>query len=155
MYRLTLTHPPPLGLLLLIGIATIVPGRLHGISGRILRWPILGLTYFLITVELAVYVVIRLFIRAAEAVFAKPKHRLLRKQMATATSFDSWHAIAKKLDHSKGRDKWQLSVKDETSTRYNWSYIKQLIIDLRLGTYEYNYRIGFALVCWSNVMHLQ
>ena len=47
------------GLLLLIGIATIIPGRLHGISGRILRWPILGFTYFMIAVEFVVFVIIR------------------------------------------------------------------------------------------------
>lgn len=40
------------GVLLVLAFLSIVPGRLHGISGKILRWPILGLTYFLITVEL-------------------------------------------------------------------------------------------------------
>jgi len=120
------------GLLLLLGIATIVPGRLHGISGRILRWPILAFTYLLIAVELTVYVTIRIFIRLAETLVAKPKHRFLREQMAAAsTSFASWHAIAKELDQSKGRDKWQFSVEDETSTRYNWAYIKELIAELR------------------------
>jgi hypothetical protein len=40
------------GILFLLAFLSIVPGRLHGIAGKILRWPILGLTYFLITVEL-------------------------------------------------------------------------------------------------------
>jgi hypothetical protein len=43
------------GILLLLAILSIVPGRLHAISGKVLRWPVLGITYFLITVEL-VYV---------------------------------------------------------------------------------------------------
>ena len=40
------------GILLTLAVLSIVPGRLHGISGKILRWPVLGMTYFLITVEL-------------------------------------------------------------------------------------------------------
>jgi hypothetical protein len=43
------------GILFILAVLTIIPGRLHGISGKILRWPILGITYLLITVEL-VYV---------------------------------------------------------------------------------------------------
>jgi hypothetical protein len=44
------------GLLLLLAILSIVPGRLHGISAKLLRWPVLGITYCLIGVEL-VYVI--------------------------------------------------------------------------------------------------
>lgn len=40
------------GILFLLAFLSFVPGRLHGISGKALRWPILGLTYFLIGVEL-------------------------------------------------------------------------------------------------------
>ncbi len=40
------------GILFILAVLSIVPGRLHGISGKILRWPVLGMTYFLITVEL-------------------------------------------------------------------------------------------------------
>jgi hypothetical protein len=40
------------GVLVLLAFLSVVPGRLHGISGKILRWPVLGMTYFLITVEL-------------------------------------------------------------------------------------------------------
>ena len=40
------------GILLVLAVLSIIPGRLHGISGKILRWPVLGMTYFLITVEL-------------------------------------------------------------------------------------------------------
>lgn len=134
------------GILLLIGIATIVPGRLHGVSGRILRWPILGLTYLLIAVEFVVYVIIRLFIRLAEALFANPKHRKWRQQMAVANSYSSWYQIAKKLDHSKGRDKWQRSVEDETTTRYNWVYIKELIVDLRAARHANDAVFGLAVL---------
>jgi hypothetical protein len=44
------------GILLVLTVVSIIPGRLHGMAARILRWPILGLTYFLISVEL-MYVV--------------------------------------------------------------------------------------------------
>jgi hypothetical protein len=43
------------GILLLLAILSIIPGRLHGISAKLLRWPVLGITYCLIGVEL-VYV---------------------------------------------------------------------------------------------------
>lgn len=45
------------GILFLLAFLSIVPGRLHGISAKILRWPVLGMTYFLIMVEL-VYVLL-------------------------------------------------------------------------------------------------
>lgn len=40
------------GILLALTILSVIPGRLHAFSARILRWPVLALTYFLITVEL-------------------------------------------------------------------------------------------------------
>jgi hypothetical protein len=40
------------GILFILAVLSIIPGRLHGISGKILRWPVLGMTYFLIAVEL-------------------------------------------------------------------------------------------------------
>jgi hypothetical protein len=39
------------GILLVIAILSIVPGRSHSISAKILRWPILGLTYFLYVIN--------------------------------------------------------------------------------------------------------
>lgn len=119
------------GLLLVIMLASIVPGRLHGYSGRILRWPILMFVYFMIAVELFNYVVIRLFIKLAETLFASPKHRKLRRQMALAKSYEEWYGLAKALDISQGRDKWQCSIDDDTSYRYNWSFIKELMNDMR------------------------
>lgn len=35
------------GILFVIALLSIIPGRAHGISARTLRWPVLGLTYFL------------------------------------------------------------------------------------------------------------
>jgi len=134
------------GILFLIGIATIVPGRLHGVSGRILRWPILGITYLLIAVEFVVYVIIRLFIRVAETLVANPKHRKWRQQMAVANSYSSWYQIAKQLDHSKGRDKWQRNVEDETIMRYDWAYIKELIVDLRAARHANDAVFGLAVL---------
>lgn len=119
------------GLLLLIAFATLLPGRLHGVLGKILRWPVLGLTYFLIGVELIVYIIIRLFIRIVEAIFASPKHRALRRKIRHAKSYDEWYALASELDISQGRDKWKRVINDDTSYRYNWSFIKSLIIDMR------------------------
>jgi hypothetical protein len=40
------------GILCILTVLTIIPGRLHGISARILRWPLLAIVYFLIIVEL-------------------------------------------------------------------------------------------------------
>jgi uncharacterized membrane protein len=119
------------GLLVVIAIFSIIPGRLHSLSGKILRWPVLGLTYGLILVELIVYIVIRLAIRIAETLIARPKHRSLRRKMAQAKSYETWYQYAAALDLSQKRDKWQRTVKDGTSCRYNWAFIRQLMRDLR------------------------
>lgn len=119
------------GLLLLLAFATLLPGRLHGMLGKILRWPVLGLTHFLIGVELVVYIIIRLFIRLVEATFASSKHRALRRKIRHAKSYDEWFALASELDVSQGRDKWQRVINDDTCHRFNWSFIKALIVDMK------------------------
>ena len=119
------------GLVISLAIASIVPGRLHGWAGRVIRFPILGITYFMIAVELVVYVMIRLFIRLAEALFASPKHRRLRRALANAKSYDEWYRLASELDKSQKRDKWRQTDEDDTSYQYNWGLIRELMSDLR------------------------
>ena len=119
------------GILLLIAIMSLLPGRMHGIVGKLLRWPVLGLTYFMIGVELSVYIVIRVFIRIIESTFANSKHRRLRKSMRNAHSYVEWYKYASELDESQGRHQWRKVTNDETSCRYNWSFINELISDLR------------------------
>lgn len=119
------------GLVISLAIASIVPGRLHGWAGRVIRFPILGITYFMIAVELVVYVMIRLFIRLAEALFASPKHRRLRRALANAKSYDEWYRLASELDKSQKRDKWRQTDEDDTSYQYNWGLIRELMADLR------------------------
>lgn len=119
------------GILVLLCVLSIIPGRLHGISARILRWPVLAITYFMVGVELCVYVVIRLGIRVAEALIAKPKHRALRRKMAQAKSYEEWYALASQLDKSQKRDKWQGNVTDNTAKRYNWPFISELMKDMK------------------------
>ncbi|GKY96140.1 hypothetical protein MPSEU_000574000 [Mayamaea pseudoterrestris] len=121
------------GILVVLAICSVTPGRLHGISAKVLRWPLLGLVYFLIWVELLVYVVIRIGIMCAEYLIARPKHRKLRKLMKAANSYDEWQIHAKKLDASQHRQKWLDRVDDETSHEYNWGFILELVKDLRLA----------------------
>eukprot|EP00557_Chaetoceros_sp_GSL56_P001704 CAMPEP_0176502854 /NCGR_PEP_ID=MMETSP0200_2-20121128/15005_1 /TAXON_ID=947934 /ORGANISM="Chaetoceros sp., Strain GSL56" /LENGTH=903 /DNA_ID=CAMNT_0017902013 /DNA_START=281 /DNA_END=2992 /DNA_ORIENTATION=- len=119
------------GLLLIVIAASIIPGRLHGLSGSILRWPVLALTYLTIASELVVYIMVRLFIRALESIFATKKHRQLRKALDEASSYEEWLGVAKKLDYSQARDEWQCRIDDETSYTYNWAFINELIADMR------------------------
>lgn len=119
------------GLLILIAIATIIPGKIHVWSGQIFRWPILLLTYLMIFSELIVYIMVRLFIRMAETLFSTTKHRKLRKALMEAKSYHDWWNIAKELDLSMGRDNWQSTIDDDTSYKYNWAFIKELIADLK------------------------
>jgi hypothetical protein len=84
---------PDGGLLLLIAIISLLPGRMHGIVGKLLRWPVLGVTYFMIGVELSVYIVIRIFIRIIETTFANSKHRRLRNSMRNAHSYAEWYKV--------------------------------------------------------------
>lgn len=122
------------GIILLLAFLSIVPGRMHGLAGRILRWPLLALTYFFVGVELMVYTVIRLFIRLAEHLVARPRHRKLRRRMASSVTYEEWHGYASTLDKSQGRERWLSHLSDDqTSTRYNWGFIRQLIKDIRLA----------------------
>jgi Domain of unknown function (DUF3336) len=73
--------------------------------------------------------VIRLFIRAAEYLIARPKHRKLRRLMMHAKTYSEWYSYGKKLDHSQKRDRW-LDTYD-TSERYNWAMINELISQMR------------------------
>lgn len=57
------------GLLLLIAVTSLIPGKLHVWSGRIFRWPVLVFTYIAIFSELIAYCTVRLFIRFAETIF--------------------------------------------------------------------------------------
>jgi hypothetical protein len=40
------------GILFLLAAFSIIPGQMHRISAKMLRWPVLGMVYFLIAVEL-------------------------------------------------------------------------------------------------------
>lgn len=134
------------GMLVVLFVASIIPGRLHGISARVLRWPILGLTYFLVIVELAVYVVIRLGIRVAEYLVARPKHRKMRREMAQAESYQEWYALGAELDHSQQRDNWLKRVDDHTSYRYNWAFIRELIKDMRIARANGDALLALAVI---------
>jgi len=133
------------GIILTLCVLSIIPGRTHGISARILRWPVLGITYFLIGVELCVYIVIRLGIKLAELLFAKRKHRKLRRQMANAKSYEEWYEVARKLDKSQKRDLWQKKPAN-TSRRYNWSFIIELIKDLKSARHKNDPLLALAVL---------
>jgi len=119
------------GLILVLIVTSIVPGRLHGWTGRALRFPILVMTYMLICGELVMYTLIRFAIRALEGLFANRKHRAWRNGMAQAKTYEEWYEIAKKLDDSQGRLEWQVNVKDDTAYRYSWPFISELLSDLK------------------------
>jgi Domain of unknown function (DUF3336) len=79
-----------------------------------------------------VYIVIRLFIRIAEYIIARPKHRRLRRLMQQSKSYPEWYAHAAELDKSQKRDRWLRQDDDgRTSSRYNWAFIRELIKDLQ------------------------
>jgi hypothetical protein len=134
------------GILFALAVLSIIPGRLHKISGQILRWPILLMTYVLIVVELIVYIMIRLFIRLAETIVANSKHRLLRQQMASAETYVDWYEHAAALDLSQKRDKWQKDCNDSTGYRYNWGLIRQLMTDMRLARYRHDSLLALAVL---------
>jgi predicted acylesterase/phospholipase RssA len=112
-------------------VTSIIPGRLHGWTGKLLRFPVLGMTYMLISVELIIYTIIRFAIRAMEGLFAKSKHRAWRKELEHAKTYEKWYDIAKRLDRSQGREQWQNNVEDDTAYRYSWPFIRELLSDLK------------------------
>lgn len=119
------------GLIIVLIITSIVPGRLHGWTGRLLRWPILGMTYMLITVEIIMYALVRFAIRALEGIFANTKHRAMRNEMSESKTYEEWYDIATKLDNSQGRIQWRNNVNDDTAYRYSWPFILELLSDLK------------------------
>ena len=136
------------GLLLALALLSIVPGALHGWSGKVLRWPILAVTYLIITVELAVYVCIRCIIRIAEWAIAHPNHRQLRRAMAQAQSYEEWYTHATTLDQSQKRNVWlhdhceeqpdssrsscsNNQHHQEPTHNYNWRFVKELMRELQ------------------------
>mmetsp|Transcript_14355 Transcript_14355/g.31342 ORF Transcript_14355/g.31342 Transcript_14355/m.31342 type:complete len:903 (-) Transcript_14355:248-2956(-) len=134
------------GLLLVVGVLSIVPGNLMSWSARVLRWPVLGLTYLLIWVELVVYTVIRLIIRACESLIATPKHRRLRKLMTASSSYQEWHGYAQQLDESQKRNIWLEHCDDETSYRYNWGFFKELMKDMRTARENCDSILALAVI---------
>eukprot|EP00934_Nitzschia_sp_Nitz4_P009254 Nitzschia sp. Nitz4//scaffold260_size33533//22311//24935//NITZ4_007880-RA/size33533-processed-gene-0.8-mRNA-1//-1//CDS//3329544686//9244//frame0 len=134
------------GILVVLFFLSVIPGRLHSWSGKILRWPILILVYALILMELMVYVVIRLVIRVAEVLVAKPKHRALRRRMAKAQSYESWYNEAYALDVSQKRDIWQRTESNMDSRRYNWALIRQLMQDMRAARANHDILMAEAVL---------
>lgn len=141
-------------LLLVLAVLSIIPGRSHGWTAQLLRWPVLLVTYFLIAVELVVYVVLRLVIRLAEGLVARSKHRVLRRKMTTAPDYAAWYAAAAQLDRSQKRHVWlaqqQQHKEDDSGSHplhpnhtnnhspvhhdddlYNWNFIRELMVDLK------------------------
>ena len=119
------------GLIICLALTSIIPGRLHGWTGRLLRFPILGMVYLLIGVELLLYIFIRFLIRALEGIFANSKHRSMRIHMAHAQSYKEWYDIASSLDISQDRYKWTQRINDDTAYRYSWPFILELLNDLQ------------------------
>ncbi|KAL7519081.1 hypothetical protein ACHAWX_003878 [Stephanocyclus meneghinianus] len=119
------------GLILFLAVTSIIPGRLHGWTGRALRFPVLGMVYALIFVELILYIFIRFAIRILEWMFANPKHRAMRMAMANAKTYKEWYEIAAALDESQGRSRWTEVVNDDTAYRYSWPFVLELLNDLK------------------------
>jgi len=92
------------GFLLLVVAITITPGILHTLSGRVLRWPILLLTYAQILAELTVYIAVRGMIHALEFVFTSKKHRKLRVKIQSSEDYQAWYKACSELDESQGRN---------------------------------------------------
>lgn len=138
------------GILMTLCLLSIIPGKLHGISARLLRWPVLAIVYFMIAVELFVYTCIRLGIHVAELLIAKPKHRQLRKLMANANSYNEWYKYGQQLDKSQKRDLWQnqLQMANATSSskRYNWSFIIELMKDMKLARDKHDSLLALAVL---------
>ena len=92
----------------------------------------------------SVYIVIRLFIRIAEYLIARPKHRKLRAQMRQATSYQEWYKLAAQLDRSQGRDRWLKLV--DSNRRYNWGFVRELITDLKSARQEGDSFLALAVL---------
>jgi hypothetical protein len=85
-------------------------------------------------------------IRILEWIFANPKHRQMRIQMARASSYKEWYAIATALDESQGRDRWTRVVNDDTAYRYSWPFILELLNDLKSSRQKKDVLMAMAVL---------
>ena len=134
------------GLILCLTLTSIIPGRLHGWTGRLLRFPVLGMVYLLIGVELLLYTGIRFMIRLLEGIFANSKHRSMRNAMAHAKSYKEWYGIAQSLDVSQDRYKWTQLINDDTAYRYSWPFILELLNDLKSSREQKDVLMALAVL---------
>lgn len=93
--------------------------------------------YSIVAVEMILYVMVRLFVRAMETAIATPAHRELRRAMKSAKDYESWLECARALDASKRTALWQADLR---STRYNWPFVKGTIARLRAGRADRDWR---------------
>ena len=106
---------------------------------------VIGLCHaFNILVEVPIYFSVRLVIKVLEFVFCN--HRSLRHQRRHASSYEEWLALSKKLDELTGRSKWAYDLTDETAKHYSWTYLEELMEDLRAAREEEDVTIAVALL---------
>jgi len=127
----------------LVGVGLTMVPRFNRLSYQVLRWPVLVLCYAVICVELMLYLMLRVFLRAMESAVATPKHRELRRKLKFAPDYDAWREIARSLDESKGSALWQADLR---STRYNWPFVQDTIRRLRAARKAEDWRAVVSLL---------
>lgn len=145
-----LTFTIPVSLLFAVGIGTLYslsPGWTNYYSGKILRYPVILLFYSVVAVELLLYEIIRLLVRIAESIVAQPKHRNLGRLMRqSSTTYGEWYKLAKELDQSQKREKWAENTSDYTAKHFSWSFLSQLMMDMKLARDENNVMMAVAVL---------
>ena len=89
--------------------------------------------YSVVLLELVIYGAVRLFIVALEASIGRSRHHEVRKAMKEAKSYDEWYQLASELDKSQKRQKWQTNLNDFTAYHYSWTFIQELLSDMKLA----------------------
>lgn len=126
---------------------TLLPGFFNFYSGEVLRLPAILLIYFVVLLELALYGIVRIQIKVLEALFGNAKNRELRKAQRKATNYQEWYQIGQQLDLSqKHRRSWATNLNDWTAKHFSWSYLAQMMADMKLAREENDVMMGIAVV---------
>lgn len=98
---------------------------------RLLRWPILLLITFALTIDFTLYLILRCFIVTYEFFFIRTWQRgrkTLLSKLEHAKSFEEWRRAAEDCDLAEGNDRWK---NENASPHYNADLILSLTGQLK------------------------
>ncbi|WOO77576.1 Patatin-like phospholipase domain-containing protein [Vanrija pseudolonga] len=94
-------------------------GHSLGLTYHLIRWPLLGFLFLIISIEFGLYVGTRQIVNVFEYFLAwRGQKGSLRKKLRAATTYPEWKQAAREMDTYLGFDEWKQS-EDDSYFDYN------------------------------------